>query len=333
MVMTLDHAGYPHILWDTTHYGQQLIYHTYLTAQGWTTPTAILPTLGVSYILYPPIVGPDGKLHLLWRNQFSENGQQIQRLLYSAFDGTQWGPEQEPYRTTGYYSLQGMVRLDATGKPHVTAAASMLSTDIFHNSQEANGWPSPVEINLPSLAYGHLTIWPDQQGGVKLYHDASDGLHYFNWRNNQFLVNNQLLPSGLSNHASQSDGLNNLHVFWTGSVPVPGGSVTGLYYRCLNSSHTWSTQQVLSGQSSASSVFAASDGSSNIALIWNEASSRIRLGIWNGCTQTDLKTTPIPASWTLKTVALSSSPKRVCALTNHGYYPVIYNVMCAEIRR
>ncbi len=204
MVMTLDGAGDPHILWDTTSYGSpKFIYHTRLTSQGWTSPTAILPTLGVSYLMYPPVVGPDGKLHLLWRNQLNENGQQIQRLLYAAFDGTQWGPEQEPYRTTGYYSLQGMVRLDATGKPHVTTAASMLSTDIFHNSQEANGWSSPIEINLPSLAYGHLTIWPDQQGGVKLYHDASDGLHYFNWRNNQFLVNNQLLPSGLSNHSSQ----------------------------------------------------------------------------------------------------------------------------------
>lgn len=333
VVMVLDQAGYPHILWDTTTYGQQFIYHTRLTAQGWTTPTAILPTLGVSYMLYPPVIGSDGKLHLLWRNQLSENGQQIRRLLYTVFDGTSWGAEQEVYRIGGYYSVNGMVQLDGTGTAHATFLVSYLSSDIYHSQQSAGGWTTPVEITLPSLFFGYLTVWPDQLGGVRVYYDASDGLHFFNWRNNQFLVNNQLLPSGLSSHGSQLDGQNNLHTFWTGSVPIPGGSVTGLYYQCLTSNLIWGTQQVLSGQNNASSVFGTSDRESGVALIWNEASSRIRLGIWNSCTQTDLKTTPIPASWTLKAVVLSSEPKKVCALTSRSYYPVIYNVTCANFNR
>ncbi|MBI5565383.1 MAG: hypothetical protein HY870_10820 [Chloroflexi bacterium] len=328
VVMTLDQAGHPHLVWDTTSYGQQFIFHTYLTDQGWTTPTAILPTLGASYILYPPIVGPDGKLHLLWRNQLSENSQQYQRLLYAAFDGTTWGPERELYRANGIYSLAGMIRLDAAAKVHATFTVSTLSTDIYHSTLEATGWSTPVGVALPTFFIGYQTIWPDQQGGVRIYRDTTSSLHYFYWRNNQLQVNDQLLAGNLSTHASQMDGLNDLHTFWTGSVPVPGGSVTGLYYQCLNSNLTWSTQQVLSGQNNAGSANSASDGVSNVVLAWSETSTPTRVGIWNGCNRTDLKTVPVPSgTWTLKAVALNHAPQKVCVLANRGGYPVKYNVL------
>ena len=35
---------------------------------------------------------------------------------------------------------------------------------------------------------------------------------------------------------------------WTGSVPVPGGSVNELAYQCLNKALAWPTEWILSGQ-------------------------------------------------------------------------------------
>jgi len=273
---------------------------------------------------------------LLWRNQASSNGQQYYRLLYATFDGVSWGPEQEVYSASGIYSLRGMPDLDSTGKVHATfLVGSLFSTSIYHNALESTGWSTPVNVPIPSMYIGYETVWPDQKGGVKIYYDTTDDkMHYFHWRNNQFYVNDHQFSGSMGSHDTQLDAQTNLHTFWTSQVPIPGGTTTGIYYQCLNNNFIWGTQQVLSGQNSAGNLHSASDRVSDVAIAWNEANTKIRLGIWRGCNQTDMKTVPLLATnSSLKAVALSPDPKKACVLASRSGYPVNYNVICADINR
>lgn len=146
-------------------------------------------------------------------------------------------------------------------------------------------------------------------------------------------MDNRKTNGKVSDRDSQLDGLNNLHVFWSGAVPVPGGSVTGLYHQCFVNNQTWETPQVLTGQEAlAGSAVKASDGNGGVALAWRQG-TKVYLTLWDGCTQTARKTVPLPGSnWNLRAVALSDNPQKVCLLLS-PLYSSTYNVICAEINR
>jgi hypothetical protein len=329
-LLAIDRAGQVHLLWDTLSTNARFIYHSYLTSQSWTTPTAILPTLGTSSVLYPPLVDTSGALHLLWKNVLVSNSPA--RLLYSSFEGGAWHPEEVVYTATSpSYSVQGMVHSGAQSVLHTTVAVSFLSTDVYYTTRTPTGWTAPFEIaptRSPSL------IWPDQLGGVHLYNDSYAGnVYYSYWRNNQFSVDNRQTSGKVAGRNSQLDGLNNLHVFWSDAVPIPGGSVTGLYHQCFVNNQTWESSQVLTGQESlVGSAVKASDGNGGVALAWRQG-NKVQLTLWDGCVQTARKTMPMPSgTWNLRAVALRDNPKKACLLFS-PLYTLTYNVICAEIVR
>jgi hypothetical protein len=89
--MTIDAQGQVHLLWDTNSSDvPQYIYHAYLTATTWTSPTYIAYSLGTSRVMFPPVVGPGGKIHSLWTNERASGD--ADRMLYVFFEDGQWHP-------------------------------------------------------------------------------------------------------------------------------------------------------------------------------------------------------------------------------------------------
>ncbi len=340
-LMAIDRQGRVHIWWGTTtSNAPKFIYHTYLTASGWTSPTAVAESLGTSSVLFPPVVAPDGALHLLWLNR--ETTSSPYRTLYAAFRNDVWGSEEEVFRSTYTGStLQGMVHLDAGGQVHATMVDGYIFTGgSYHTQRTAMGWSVPVA--LEETKYSRW-IWPDQQGGVRFYGndlETPPNLYYSYWRTGQFVTLNQQGPDPVSLSSSrktQLDGQNNLHLFWSELVPIPGGQVTGLYHQCINTALRVTQPALLTGTETAysSDIVKATGFGRWTALAWRESSGvRVRLAIWDGCDRTDLKTVPLDhnVTWSAEAVAISDSPGKVCVL-GLSSFPRRYNVVCADILR
>ena len=107
---------------------------------------------------------------------------------------------------------------------------------------------------------------------------------------------------------------NNLHLFWKGLVAIPWGSVNGVYYQCLDSDLNLTEVGVLSEKHDARNVVKAMGEDRSFALAWQETMSgtvkvdATRLGLWEGCTRTDLKATPVDPALNLKALAVSDTP-------------------------
>lgn len=338
-LMSVDRQGRAHIFWEATASGTpRFIYHTYLAATGWTTPTAVAQSLGTSSLLYPPVVAPDGAMHLLWLNR--ETTQEPYRTLYAAFRNDAWGAEEEVYRAPINYSLQGMVHLDESGQVHATMVQSFLFNDVYHVTRGSVGWSQPVMLARPQ--YNRL-VWPDQQGGVRFYgndYESPPNLYYSYWRNGQFITRDQRGPDRLtlsSSQRTQLDGQNNLHLFWSAPVALPGGQVTGLYHQCVNSALQVTGAVVLTGGHTAyiSDAARVAGFVRWTALAWREDSgARVQLALWNGCNRTDLKTVPFPGTgWTVRAVAVRDAPGKICVLGYLSTSPARYNIVCADVLR
>ena len=337
LLMAIDRQGRVHLLWHPSFSSPKFIYHTYLSPSGWTSPTVVAPSLGSSEVLYPPVVAPDGVIHLLWRNRKTSNDPQ--RMLYAAFTGNGWTSEEEVFQSRFSYTyLQGMVHLDTSGVPHATMLdCSFFYCDVYHTVRRGN-WQPAIQIALP--IYSNW-VWPDRWGGVHFYgNDYSDPpkLYYSYWRDGQFQTLDRFVGNlKVSGRNTQLDGQNNLHIFWTDWVPVPGGQVTGLYYQCLAQNMTASPAEVLSGYSSVSNVVKGAGYTGWVAVAWQETESsvkRVRVGVWDGCSRIYLKTLPGGDSWQgLQAVSVSENPAMVCVLGRRSSLSEVLEVTCADIRR
>jgi hypothetical protein len=146
-------------------------------------------------------------------------------------------------------------------------------------------------------------------------------------------VNQQTFSGKLSGRQTQLDGLNNLHVFWKGTVPVPGGTVTGLYYHCLSADLVWGEQQIPTGYDAVKgAVYKAFDTGTQVALAW-DGGDQEWVGLWDGCNQIAQEEMPLSAKATLESVAISLSPRKFCAVAKDGSYSLTaYEASCADIR-
>jgi hypothetical protein len=327
----IDSQGRLHLLWDTLS-SPRFIYHTMQSGSGWSPPAPVAPSNGTSYILYEPYVGDNGVIHLVWRNWLGSGIEKPHRLLYSSFDGNQWSPEEEVTRTD--YELRAMIHPVETGAVQITIAGGMISTHVYHTVRMQTGWSIPVEVKP-----GHTIslTWVDMQGGIHFYGDSyPERLHYSHWKNGVFLVNDWTTEGKVYGRRSQLDGLNNLHLYWTGQVPVPGGQVNGLYYQCLEDNRIFGPPEVPSGSLGISgSIPRASDRVTQIGLAWKEAQSgKVRLGIWQGCTSFGIRTIPFPEGLNLEltSLAMSANPGKVCALARK-LYTNEHIVSCANVMR
>jgi hypothetical protein len=336
-LMALDHQGRPHILWDT-YKEPKFVYHTYLDSGTWVTPTAVAESLGFSEALYPPVVDSQGGLHLLWLNRETYNDPY--RTLYTRFTSGQWAAEEEVFRSSQTGSaLLGMVHFDEKGNIHATMVDGFLVSGIYHTVHAETGWEASVEIEPPTH---YDWVWPDHRGGVHFYgndYGTPSYLYYSYWREGHFTVRDRRGPArvDLAGRETQLDGKGNLHIFWTDPVAIPGGSVTGVYHQCLGEDLSAGPKEVLSGESYASGVVKTGSRTRRFALAWQEeGGERVRMGVWEGCRQTDTKTVPFSGEmdWTPRAMAISDVSSRVCILGyTTTYYPHRYEVVCADILR
>jgi hypothetical protein len=331
LVSVIDRSGQFHIFWDTLTSGQRYIYHAWLTPTGWTTPAPIANSLGNSTILYPPIVGVNGRIHILWHIYLGSAVQNPYGLLYAAFDGQNWSPVEEVYR--GDMDIQGMVRLDEQGNVHVTIADTMFGSMILHTQRTNSGWTSPVPVD-PS--HGVSLIWPDMLGGVHLYNYTYSingyQIHYSYWRGGSFIVSDKRGTGEFAGRQTLLDGQDILHTYWTGQVPALGGMVNGVSYQCLDNNLNWGSTVILSGEKAiASPVQKAWDQENQIALAWKETlSGDIYIHSWAGCQpQGERKTVPLPngENWEVSTIALQPGTFKACVLAKIAYQPN-YSSVC-----
>ena len=332
MLMAIDMDGYPHLWWDT-FYTPRFIYHTYLTAQGWLTPTFVAETLGTSETLFPPVRDTQGNIHLLWHNWLGVGVENDYRLIYASFSNNQWNPEEVV--TQSDQDRQGMVHLDIQGNAHVTYTDTSFFSTIAHTRRTTAEWTAPDDID-PN--HNVSQVWPDMQGGVHLYGDLSYPLQHVNysyWKDGQILVDGQTTPGDLPYGESQLDGQNNLHLFRQAQVPIPGEIVNGIYHRCLTNNLTWTEEQVISvSQDTAPPLLKASDQVSQVALAWQEnAGNRVHVAIFEGCTpiRQAVIILPLENPWELESVSMSHSPSKLCFLARKLYTSTDFLVLCATI--
>lgn len=335
ILMSIDRQGQVHLFWHPS-LSPKFIYHAYLAPSGWTSPTVVAYSLGSSEVLHPPLVAPDGVIHLLWLNQETSN--KPRRLLYATFTDKKWTSEEEVFQASNlYHYLDGMVHTDTSGLIHATMIECYLSCYPYHTVRRGV-WQPAIKIELPE----HVKwIWPDQRGGVHFYgndYSTPRKLYYSYWQNGQFLIRDRFVGHlDLRNKDTQLDGRNNLHIFWKDWVSVPGGQVIGLYYQCLSQDLTLSSVEVLSGQSSVNKLVKGAGFFGWVALAWQETERdvmRLRIGVWDGCSRIYLKTCPKGNEWKdLLAVAVSENPGKVCVLGRRSYFPDILELVCAQIQR
>jgi len=334
-VSVIDQQGQFHIFWDTLTTGQRYIFHAILTPAGWSTPAPVANSQGNSTILYPPIVGSDGRIHIVWRTYLGTAVQYPYRLLYANFDGNSWSPVEEVYQDG--IEIDGILRLDALGDPHVTIVETALGSTIVHTRRTSSGWTSPENIDPNHVVF---VIWPDMNGGVHMYgynYNLLHGfqLHYSYWQDGAFMIYDRQAPGEFSGRETQMDGATILHTFWAGQVPAPGGTVNGLSYQCLDSSLNWGPTKILSGENEiGGAVQKAWDQDKQVGLAWKEtASGNVLIQVWSGCQPaSEGHPIPLPAGedWEISTIALRNNTFKACALAKVAYQ-YNYSAVCTVI--
>ena len=333
-VMAIDHAGQVHLMWGTTDSRYpKYIYHSYLTAEGWTGAAPVAQSLGTSITPWQPLVGPDDTLHLMWLNQLTSNDPR--RILYAAFRDGEWSADEEVYRASASYINQLWAAPQVNEYGQVQAAMTFVNLNLYplHALRTAQGWSPPAAI--PSDLW-LMSVLADRTGGVHLY---TEGLSpriagYSYWREEAFVVQNQSTGVDLRYRQTLLDAGHNLHIYWTAAVPIPGGQVTGLYHQCLDSNLNLTPPEVLSGASAAGDVAAAADETGRAVLTWREtASGRVRATMWRGCLQSERATFPeaAAAGWHPLALSLSGTPNMLCGLTKQSGFAIGYAVQCVRL--
>jgi hypothetical protein len=333
----IDKQGRLHLFWDTLE-GPSFIYHTMQTNNGWTEPAPVSNSLGLSSTLSEPFVDNNGIIHLLWKNWLGTGSVKPYRLLYSSFDGNRWSSEEEVVRADN--DLNGVIHSREGGEIQISFYYGSFPTRYFYTIRSGSGWGSIAEItpstNVIVIRFGYDIVLGDSMGGIHVYAITylSQEIRYSYWRNGSWLVRDRVLDVKTYEPRIQLDGLSNLHLFWTGTVPVPGGHVNGLYHQCVEDNRVLLPREVPSSNQAVYSVARASDQVSKTGLAWRESGSKFRLGTWEGCTSLGVRNIPFPTELNLEltSLAMSADPGKVCAVGRVPYGNT-HVAMCGEVRR
>lgn len=332
--LVIDSSERPHILWETYSSEKAFIYHTYLTDQGWTTPTPIANTLGRSKLHTPPVVGSHNDIYFVWYNELNLGGPY--RIMYAAWDGTQWGPEYELIGQGSSIYIRGMTRLDKQGIPTVAFIDTdgAFSSNVYYQRWNGTGFSNREWIKKPSYA---SLIGLDTSNGVRFFGDdyLNGSIRYSLWKEGQFVVDNRSIPGKISPRSTFLDGTNNLHLYRSASVPVPGGNVTGIYHQCLKNDFSWSPEVVLSGEAYIQKYVVAFDEEVNPLIAWSTNNNQtLNLTIWNGCSLVKQRALSLPSlpdsyGWgEFVTVARNAKTGKVCFLSKEKYSSTSFVLTC-----
>lgn len=334
-----DFQGRTHLLWDKWPSGNEFIFHTYQTESGWTTSAEIDQTLGASKIILPPMIGADGRLHLIWYNELSFGGPY--RLMADSYDNGQWEIGQELVRYQ-YNSLNVMMNVGSDGSVNVVyGVPGIVFTNYYFTQKASGGWTPANNINLSLIyPYSLFKVQPDQSGGVGILIRNSNNstIYYSHWKNGNFSPN--LLPVGVINTTSASflDSQDNWHFFRTGSVPVPGGSVNGIYHQCMSSDLSLGTEEAITGMNNVSDYNITRDNNGKAVFSWTKlvnGKKVLALEIFNGCDRLNHKeyTLPSTENWgSLNATAKTGGhPGKFCALYDIAYKSNEFGLFCARV--
>lgn len=287
------------------------------------------------------MVGVDGQIHLVWYNELNFGGPY--RLMASSFDGNQWTGASELVRYTNN-SANAAINVNTDGELNVVyGVPGIISTSYFYTQKSSSGWTTAQSID-PKLSYPYsLTkVMPDQAGGVKLlirnWNDTT--LCYSYWKDNRILQ--QLIPLGTISTSSNSilDSEGNWHFYRTGSVPIPGGNVTGIYHQCATSTLELGAEEVLTGDVNVSDYSVTRDNNGKTVISWTNQTSEnkvLNLEIFQGCEFLKHIEYPLPSleqpyTWgsLVATAKTAGHPGKFCALYQKSIADD-YGLFCALV--
>jgi hypothetical protein len=323
----VDNTGRLHLFWDTL-YSPRHIYHTYLSEVGWSPLSPVAESLGASTLLGPPLVDASGHLHLTWRNHLGYGVDNPYRLLYGRFDGTTWSPDEELARGTAP-GVKGVAHPDLAGQIRVTMYDAVFPSAAYQFVRSQDPWQRTGPIRP-----GHAVnaVVPDLQGGIRFFSGLGD-LFYSHWRDGQFVAAGTKLAGSVLSRQVMADAYGSVHVFGGDTVPIPGGSVYGLYHRCLQPEAAWTVEQVLSGENAlVGQAVGAAGLSKTFALLWVQTphTSQAMLALWRGCDLTGSTAIAVPTGYRLAGITLNDASGKACVVARHANTPTVVGI-CSEL--
>lgn len=332
-VSFIDDSGRLHFFWNPSFTsGTGFIYHSFLDPSGsWSTPVKAAETLGYSEARFPALMGPDGKVHLLWFNSLQYGGPY--RLMYAVSDGVSWGPEEEVYRSENDDNLSGILYFDPQSVLHaVVITSDVIVNHYFDETHTGNVWSTPIQIDPPVIAIVSWSVWPDKSDAVRFYGRDMNSRFVFTLANSREVIQTgQTIPLGYETTLNSN---NDLYLYWMGQVSVPGGNVRGLHMRCLDSNLTLWPEIIPGGEAKLNgNPISARTSDLRVVFVWTTDKGNIQVFIPRSCAQSDLWTISLPEldnrTRQLSSLAADQVSKRICALTT--VYPGrTYELYCAD---
>lgn len=334
LVIGLD--GRIHVFWDTLASEESFIYHSYYQDGVWSTPAPISLSLGTSKLYVTPIVSQDGTIHVIWKNDLKLGGPY--RLLYAQFDGKNWSEESEVYISEKNPNLWGTLFVDDASMLHaVVKAPAGIDSDLFYLTKNGNNWIASEAIT-PKIGLDGLVIWRYKampSGKVLLYgKDLKSNLRFSSWENNtvgEVTKTNIPLPI-YDTYFVDRDG--NYITYWTGQVPVPGGTTTGVYYQCIDTNlHPWS-ETVLSAEKTAITKPLVAQNQENTVMSWLTKDNLVEFLFPNGCDAANIYDLNLPETGVqrqLSSLAISNTSNKLCMLTNSLNFNTL-ELYCMELK-
>ncbi len=321
----IDRDGMPHIFWYHT-LTDDLVHHLYLTPGGWQATSAPAPADSESLLTNPPLVDSAGRVHLLWFNKLPATETERHRFLYATFNAGAWQTPQEITRSK-YSTIDGWLRLGGDDQPRVAVTDGFLGWKATLYSL-GGAWQAQNEVTLPTDAD---IVWPDVVDGAHLYGVSNNTLLYWRWRGGMVGETQSLGGGALLGRSLAFDAVGNLHLYWKAGANVGGKLITALHHQCIDTTPQSSEVVYPGGAATVSTVVGAAENGPLFALAWQEA-NRKRLMLWDGCTPGVTVTIPeAPGqSTTLRAVAVSSNPRKVCVFMQQDGTD-LYTVRCADL--
>lgn len=331
---TIDSSGRLHIFWNPWSGPGKFIYHVYQTDTGWTLPTPIANTLGGSEVIASPVAGPDGSIHIIWKNDLNFGGPY--RLMYARWKDGVWEPEMELHRTT-LNGITGSIELDALNRPHVIIDSidNYSHTTFYHCIPQGSGCSEKTKLPYRQMLQ-HMIL--DAQGGILIFESSlySGELYYSYWFNGAFQLDRVWIGGDLNYRQTTIDSNRNTILPRLDSVPIPGGNVQGIYTQCFTSNRVWTTETVLTGEKYVSSYLFSHSTSHQIASAWQENTTKqLFINRWQDCSPVSTKSTPAPKVGTktwgnLVALSVSDQPKKACMLGSVSYHSNEFISLCAD---
>ncbi len=169
------------------------------------------------------------------------------------------------------------------------------------------------------------------------YVNFTEHQYFSYWKDSVFIVKDLDIGGDVNYRSGIIDDQKNILLYHTGSVPVPGGNVTGLSQQCLTANHVWLPDLVISGQNQVSAYQYAVTYSDAVVSAWQSSSTGpVTLDLWDNCASTVNKVISIPppssSSWNgIVSLAASDLPKKICMVMGVQFASSDFGIYCVII--